>query len=353
MRWPWQTEKRNSVYSDAIISALLSSASGTTKGNPSALSGLEIAAGLWSRALSTARVEPDDLVTRAITPSFLAAVGRSIIRHGQSLWAISVNEGRVVLTPACSWGIVGGSDPSSWRYALELAGPSGSESVNLPREAVLDFQFGHDPDRPWAGVPPLGFAASSAASAAGLEQRLSEELSGPVAHLLPIPADGGDGSQNDPLAQLKADIAGAKGSSILLETTAGGYGEGKAAAPASDWTPKRLGAAPPDVLAKLRAEGAAAVISACGVPPSLATSNSDGSAQRESYRRFVATSVRPKAFEIAAELAAKLERPTLNFNLDELRSDDLVGRAKVVKSLTDSGFSIEDAAKAALFLGAG
>ena len=37
MRWPWQTEKRNSVYSDAIISALLSSASGTTKGNPSAL----------------------------------------------------------------------------------------------------------------------------------------------------------------------------------------------------------------------------------------------------------------------------------------------------------------------------
>ena len=93
MRWPWQTEKRSGVYSDAIVTALLSRAAGTTKGNPSALSGLEIAAGLWSRALSTARVEPDDLVTRAITPSFLAAVGRSLIRHGQSLWAISVNDG--------------------------------------------------------------------------------------------------------------------------------------------------------------------------------------------------------------------------------------------------------------------
>ena len=216
------------------------------------------------------------------------------------------------------------------------------------------FIFGleADPDRPWVGTSPLGFAASSAASAAGLEERLSEELSGPVAHLLPIPADGGDGSQNDPLAQLKADIAGAKGSSILLETTAGGYGEGKAAAPLSDWTPKRLGASPPEVLAKLRAEGAAAVISACGVPPSLATSNSDGSAQRESYRRFVATSVRPKLFEIAAELSEKLER-RISFNLDELRSDDLVGRARVVKSLTDSGFSVKDAAQAALFLGAG
>ena len=352
MRWPWQPEKRNSVYSDAIITALLSRASGTTKGNPSALSGLEIAAGLWSRALSTARVEPDDLVTRSITPSFLAAVGRSIIRHGESLWAISVNEGRVVLTPAHTWDITGGSDPAGWRYALELAGPSGSETAHLPSEAVLHFQFGHDPDRPWAGTSPLGFAASSAASAAGLEQRLSEELNGPVAHLLPIPQDGGDGSVDDPLASLKADIANAKGSAVLLETTAAGFGEGKAASPTSDWTPKRLGASPPEVLAKLRAEGAASTISACGVPPSLATANSDGTAAREGYRRFVATSVRPKALEIAAELSAKLERE-ITFNFDELRSDDLVGRSRVVKSLVEAGFSVEDAAKAALFLGAG
>ena len=90
MRWPWQIEKRSGVYSDAIITALLSRAAGTTKGNPSALSGLEIAAGLWSRALSTARVEPDDLVTRVISPAFLSAVGRALIRHGESIWAISV-----------------------------------------------------------------------------------------------------------------------------------------------------------------------------------------------------------------------------------------------------------------------
>ena len=352
MRWPWQTEKRSGVYSDAIITALLSRAAGTTKGNPSALSGLEIAAGLWSRALSAARVEPDDLVTRAITPSFLAAVGRSIIRHGESLWAISVNAGRVRLRPSCSWDVTGGSDPAGWRYSLELAGPSGSETAHLPSEAVLHFQFGHDPDRPWVGTSPLGFAASSAASAAGLEQRLSEELSGPVAHLLPIPQDGGDGSDEDPLAQLKADIAGAKGSAVLLETTAAGLGEGRAAAPTSDWTPKRLGAEPPEVLAKLRAEGAAGVIAACGVPPSLATSNSDGSAQKESYRRFIAASVRPKALEISSQLSEKLERP-ISFNFDELRADDIVGRSRVVKSLTDAGFAVEDAAKAALFLGAG
>ena len=352
MRWPWQTEKRSGVYSDAIITALLARAAGTTKGNPSALSGLEIAAGLWSRALSTARVEPDDLVTRVVSPAFLGAVGREIIRHGESLWAISVNAGRVVLTPACSWDITGAANPAGWRYALELAGPSGSETAHLPSAAVLHFQFGHDPDRPWVGTSPLGFAASSAASAAGLEQRLSEELSGPVANILPIPADGGNGGGEDPLAELKSDIANAKGAAILLETTAAGYGEGRAAAPTSDWKAQRLGADPPETLAKLRAEGSMALLSACGVPPSLATANSDGTAQREGYRRFVATSVRPKAFEIAAELSEKLERE-ITFNFDELRSDDLVGRARVVKSLTDAGFSVKDAAQAALFLGAG
>ena len=91
-----------------------------------------------------------------------------------------------------------------------------------------------------------------------------------------------------------------------------------------------------------------AVVSACGIPPSLMTSNSDGSGQRESYRRF-GVSVRAKAKEIAGELSAKLERD-ITLNLDEMRADDRVGMARVVKNLTDSGFSIEDAAKAAMLV---
>ena len=352
MRWPWQTEKRSGGYSDGVLRLLLSRATGTVKGDPSALSALETASGLWSRSLSMARVEPQDEVTKQITPRFLGSVGRALVRHGSSIWTISLRNGEVVLIEASAWDISGGSDPATWRYALELAGPSGSERAYLPSEGVLNFQWGHAPDRPWVGTSPLGFAASSAASAAGLEQRLSEELSGPVANLLAVPRDGGDGSADDPLASLKNDIANARGSAVLVETTRGGYGEGQAAAPTQDWKAQRLGAAPPDVLAKLRAEGAAGVIAACGVPPSLATSNSDGSAQKESFRRFVASSVRPKALEIASELSEKLERP-ISFNFDELRADDIVGRARVVKALTESGFSVQDAAKAALFLGAG
>ena len=90
------------------------------------------------------------------------------------------------------------------------------------------------------------------------------------------------------------------------------------------------------------------MVSACGIPPSLMTSNSDGSAQRESFRRF-GVSVRAKAKEIAFELSAKLDRD-ITLNLDEMRADDRVGMARVVKNLVDAGLSIEDASKAAMLV---
>ena len=64
-----------------------------------------------------------------------------------------------------------------------------------------------------------------------LEQRLGEESAAPSALLLPIPADGGDGKDGDPLANLKTDIAKAKGRPVLLKTTSGGFAEGPGSAP--------------------------------------------------------------------------------------------------------------------------
>ena len=94
------------------------------------------------------------------------------------------------------------------------------------------------------GSAPWGWARESAALKANLEKRLSEEAGAPVAHIIPIPQDGGAGDEDDPLASLKTDIAGAKGRTILTETTAAAWGEGMAQAPRSDWKPQRLGAHP-------------------------------------------------------------------------------------------------------------
>ena len=66
--------------------------------------------------------------------------------------------------------------------------------------------------------------------------------------------------------------------------TRGGAGEGKMAAPQSDWKAHRFGAAPPASLPSLRSDAALSVLSACGVPVSLAT-DADGTSQRMEIER--------------------------------------------------------------------
>ena len=82
--------------------------------------------------------------------------------------------------------------------------------------------------------------------------------------MLPVPQDGGDNSETDPLASLKADIRTARGGTVLTETTAAGWGEGRGAAPQADWMPRRIGANPPETLQGLRRDTFEAVLSACG-----------------------------------------------------------------------------------------
>ena len=181
--------------------------------------------------------------------------------------------------------------------------------------------------------------------AANLEKRLGEEAGGSVAHLLPVPSDGGNGTGDDPLAQLKGDIRKGKGKTLLLETTQAGFGEGRSAAPQKDWVPSRIGADPPAVLPTLRSDAALSVLGACGVPPSLAsTVSSDGTAQRESWRRFLHGSVQPLALLIAEELGEKLDVPDLSLSFDSLMASDLSGRARAFQSMVNGGMQIDKAA---------
>ena len=175
-----------------------------------------------------------------------------------------------------------------------------------------------------------------------LEQRLGEEAGGSVARLIPVPQDGGDGGDGDPLAGLKADIAAGKGRALLVETTAAGFGEGKAAAPQADWKQSRIGPDPPATLATLRSDAALAVLNACGVPVSLAT-DADGTSQREAWRRFVMGSVEPVAGMVAGELGAKLDAPGLRFGFESLWAHDLAGRAAGFKAMVTAGMDIERA----------
>ena len=69
-------------------------------------------------------------------------------------------------------------------------------------------------------------------------------MAGPVAQLLSVPHDGGDGEAGDALAMLKKDIGSARGRALLLETVAAGWGDGASASPHRDLVANRLGPNP-------------------------------------------------------------------------------------------------------------
>ena len=77
------------------------------------------------------------------------------------------------------------------------------------------------------------------------------------------------------------------------------------------------------------------VCAAVGVPVAMFT-DSDGTGQRESFRRFLHATIVPLSRIVAAELSAKLDgEVTLSF--DRLFAGDLSGRARAFQSLVGGG----------------
>ena len=349
--WPFrkrEPEKRESQpFTDSVVSALFAQASGTTTGDPSAIAALESACALYTAAFRAARLSP---AVPALSPACMSLIARDLIRRGESVHQIMIDRGRVRLQPIGSWDVRGGPVESSWWYRCDRFGPSGNLTELVPAGAVLHVRYAVDAARPWYGISPLGWARSTGTLAANLETRLGEEAGGPVGHVIPVPADGGDGADDDPLAMFKADLAAAKGRTILAETTASGWGEGKMAAPLADFKPQRYGAAVPESSVSLRTAAGEAVLSACGVPVSLVT-DADGTSQREAWRRFVMGSVEPLLGIVGQEVEAKLET-RVAFDLSSLWAHDLAGRASSFKALVTAGMEIERAAALSGLLGA-
>lgn len=360
MRWPFgRTEKRASSqgsgsqggasFTDAVVQALLAQAAGGVTADPSATAALEAAAGAYARAFAVADVTPDTPATRALTPALLGLAARCLIRAGEFCWAIEVYQGGVRLTPAASWDVRGRWDSMTWRYRVDLFGPSGNITRNLPAASVVHGRYSVDPARPWLGVSPLAWASLTGRLHASLEDAIADEAGGTRGHVLPVPQGpdtdevDGDGNPVDPNAQLRADIQAMRGRTVMVETTSAGWGEGREAAPTSDWRPQRIGANPPPSLATLRSDSALAVLAACGVPPDLAGST-DATAARESWRRFLHGSVQPLADLLAVELADKLDAPGLRLGFDRLMASDIAGRARAFQSMTGGGMDADRAA---------
>ena len=352
MRWPWSKspETRQSTgYTQLITDAALAAATAGGDQLASAHWALETSAVLYSRAFSAARIEgASETVTMALTPAVMGQIGRDLIRRGESIYLITVDQGELELLPAGDASVLFGSSASErhWRYFLTHYGPGGSTTLYPPSAAVVHARYATTTQQPWRGISPLAWCKSTANLAGSLESLLANEAAGPSGYFLPIPQDPGDDADpdTDPLAPLKAQIAAGKGRPVIVESVKS-MSESRAVSPDRDWQQSRYGASPPNTLDPLRTNAGMSVLSACGVPVSLA-SDADGTSQRESWRRFAMGSVAPLLRIVASELARKLDSPGLRFDLGDLWAHDQAGRAQAFAKLVGAGMSLADAAAA-------
>ena len=342
MHWPWKLETREESR-DEIVAAILNQSPGGTDAATDAVAALETAAGAVSRAFAVAEVLEAGPWAEALSAGFWRDVGRGLVRAGEVLYRIDIDEGPR-LWRASDYDLSGSADSTTWRYKLQESGPSRSRTVRASAAEVLHFVYGTDTAEPWRGRSPLHFANLSARLLAEAEALAADLVSGPRGQLLPVPAEP-QGETDTQLDDLKGDIRGLRGSTALVETQRAGWGDPNLAARGNaDWQPRQLAGAPDPAVVSLQSEAAVAVMGACGIPPGLFSASGDGTKARESYRQFLHMCIEPLADLVVEELRQKLDRPGLGVSFQRLFAGDLAGRARAFQSLVGGGMKVEKAA---------
>ena len=257
MIWPFGKRETRETYTQGRINRSVADAEGRTAGT--AVATIEAAAGLWSRGFCAADSD-------SLTAPQLSMIGRQLLMRGNSVWL--VDDGRVTL-PAAHWDISGGSDPALWRYRLDVPAPSETRTVTRAASDVLHVRIDPDVARPWVGVSPFTRCADTRAILCEVERSLRDEHKSPVGTVIPVPHTEAGADGDDPTAALAADIAALAGQAVLAETTAGGWSEGRAAAPAGDWRPQRIGPNPAQYTLATRLDVERSLLGAAGVPVAL------------------------------------------------------------------------------------
>ena len=339
MRLPKFLQRRQDSlpYTDGVVGAAIAEATGKLP-NATDIAAAEIAAGLWARAFASAGVVgASSMIESAITPHVLAMIGRRLLLYGEQVFEIVVANGRMDLLPAATWTITGDRRPDSWLYNVEFNGPSESVIRSLPAERLIHVRYAVKPRDPWQGRSPLACQPRTTHIAAYLEQRLGEEAAAATGRVIPVP------SPETLASSLVASLRALAGKTMLVPSTATGWGEGKAGMPSRDWAVNRVGADPPAALVNLRQQTVEHVLAACGVPADLVQSATE-SGQREGWRRFLFGTVLPVSRLVVAELAEKLDSPDIGLEFDELRASDLAGRARAFQSMVGGGMAVNEAA---------
>ena len=337
-------EDRNSVADVVIQQIINASNNASAEADASATAAVEACSGLIQRGLMAARIVPETVADMyGLTPHLLGAVGRALARRGECI--LYINRARMTITAANTHTITGRYPQDSWRYELTFQGPSRSTTIRGVRaDDVLHFRWAYDLGTPWRGVGPLQSASLDARIVGAISWSLGNEFLTPHGFFIPIPKTGG---QDASVVQLRSDIKGAEGSSLLVESMADSWQTGGRGQVNNDWNAKRFGADPPATISEIWSQATKAIISAYGLPPAL-FSDDGATNTRESWRMALFSLLNPLGRMIEEEMSMKLGTG-VELDYTELQASDLQGRARAFKSLIDGGMDVMQASKIAGF----
>ena len=157
MRWPWKRPavEHRSSYTDAVVTAILQSASGGGVRTALATAALETVATLYASALSSCARSRGRRVSRgrSMRPGGRLTASELIRqRPSASTSSARIRSAGLALGPCSHWDVIGGPRPSSWFYRVELAGPSGTAWRNAERwRSVLHHPLVDRPRAPMGG----------------------------------------------------------------------------------------------------------------------------------------------------------------------------------------------------------
>lgn len=287
----------------------------------------EVVCGLYERAFMQASIVGINVERR-----IMGMVGRALARNGELV------VDALTMAPAATADVRGGPSPLAWRYLLTLSAPSGSRDARRNAMDVWHFRANASEQEPWRGRSPFDLSPATRDLLKRTEASLSSEATGAVGKILTVPS----GTPDATIEKIKTDLRTLLGKTALLESTAGGWGQGAATAPAQDWRPTRLGPEPPSPQVELRRDAALMVLAAAGVPVELVT-GAEGAGAREAWRRFLHSTIQPLGEGVAEELRLKTGR-RIAIDFDALMASDLAGRARAFQSMVAAGMDMERSA---------
>ena len=294
---------------------------------------VEAAAGLFGRCFMMAKTNEPRL-----TPSVLSDIGRSLIKHGESLHYIGNDE----LVPIVSYNFddENKNDEIPYRknvrYRCQFSGPNKTVTTkdSLGIDSVLHVKYSSQYQRPFIGAGPIYSSGNSGCLAESVERSLTEDMQAETAQVIPVMIE-----EENQVKNLNAQIKAKKGRTLLVQTQPDLGGEGQKK---KEWEQKRLGPNPPEHLVKLYESSQDSIFKACGIPLALM---SEGVGQREGLRHFIVTAIQPLG-KLVEEYWLLSTGQKLELDFKELTQTDLAARARAYKAFIDSGMTPDQAQSA-------